>query len=109
MITHTYNDPEIFIEIFQAIQSIKDDLKLKLGKHYDISIDNIELVKKEDPDVRSFEHKFYKVTFLVIYKQSNIQILFDSKINADKILYKYYREQIRYNLIKEIVELEPGL
>ena len=104
MITHTYNDPEIFIEIFEAIQSIKEDVKLKLGKHYEVSIDNIELVRKEDPDVPQYTHKFYNVTFLVINKQSSLHMIFDSKIGADKILYKYYREEIRYDLIKRIVE-----
>lgn len=108
MITHTYNDPEIFIEIFQAIQLIKDDVQVKLGKHYEIFIYNIELVKREDPDVRSFVHKFYKVTFLVIYKENGLQMLFDSKIGVDKILYKYYREQIRYDLVKDIVKNELG-
>ena len=106
-IMHTYNDPEIFIEIFQAIQSIKEDVKLKLGQHYDISINNIELVKKQDPDVPQFTHKFYNITFLVIYKQCSLHMTFDSKIGADKIMYKYYREQIRYNLMKSIIENEP--
>lgn len=100
------NDPEIFIEIYNAIKSIKTNLNTKLGKHYEVEICDIKLENEEiaiNPNKRWID-KFYIVEFLIINRQINLRMTFDIKIDVNRILYSYYKDIIIKDMIGRVVE-----
>lgn len=101
-------DPEIFIEIYNSIKSIKNDLNVKLGRSYNVEIYDIELENVEniiDPDRRWID-KFYSVDFLIVNLKTSLRMTFKTKIDVNKILYSYYKNMIITDLIERTIENE---